>query len=429
MIARRNALKLLGLLGAGPLVLSGCGGEKTESSVWGTGDDGFPPIKEADLNGLSVNEPLVQGLNQFGLELLRILPKGNQLISPISLGFCLGMAELGADGTTREEMRKVLHLSAKPDTTDPGWNTLGKFLKVEKPKRLVRLLNALFLQSGYPLTPDFQKEIKEWFQSKLQEVDFKGNTDQARKTINQWISQNTANTLGEVIPQSILTHLTRLVLVNVIQFKGEWEDAFEKSKTLALDFESEPDKKKSVPFMNRHSGKYSTRQNERIRSLEIPCKTGDRSVHILLPQKRHGLNEVLPLIKEKELEKLLFDPTRPEEIIVSIPKCKIESNLRLKEALSQLGMPTAFLPGNADFSRFNGKLESLSIETVIHKTQFIMDEEGARAVAATVIEFKKDSIRREPEPFIADQPFLIAITDKASKAILFLGRVNDPEAV
>src|SRR5436853_2932180 len=52
-----------------------------------------------------------KAINALGIDLLRKAepPDANALLSPYSIQSALAMAYAGADGVTREEMRKVLH--------------------------------------------------------------------------------------------------------------------------------------------------------------------------------------------------------------------------------------------------------------------------------------------------------------------------------
>ena len=99
--------------------------------------------------------------------------------------------------------------------------------------------------------------------------------------------------------------------------------------------------------------------------------------------------------------------------------------------LIALGMPMAFDRLTADFSGINGlrapHADALFISTVVHKAFVEINEEGAEAAAATAVEMK--ACAGLPPPvvtFRADHPFLFAIRDTRSGAILFLGRVADP---
>jgi serpin B len=68
------------------------------------------------------------------------------------------------------------------------------------------------------------------------------------------------------------------------------------------------------------------------------------------------------------------------------------------------------------------------IGDVIHKTKVKVDEKGTVAAAATVVEMTEGAAPvQAPHPVIVcDRPYLIAIVDEKSGAMLFLGAVNDP---
>ena len=60
---------------------------------------------------------------------------------------------------------------------------------------------------------------------------------------------------------------------------------------------------------------------------------------------------------------------------------------------------------------------------VVHKAFIEVNEEGAEAEAATAVQI---SLYSMPETFVAEHPFLFLIRDNRSKAVLFLGRINNP---
>ena len=74
-------------------------------------------------------------------------------------------------------------------------------------------------------------------------------------------------------------------------------------------------------------------------------------------------------------------------------------------------------------------MDSLYLSNVFHKAFVEVNEEGTEAAAAAVAaELVKGSDPPIPSvpTFRADHPFLFAIRDRRSGAILFLGRVADP---
>ncbi|MGP0070626.1 MAG: serpin family protein, partial [Bryobacteraceae bacterium] len=56
------------------------------------------------------------------------------------------------------------------------------------------------------------------------------------------------------------------------------------------------------------------------------------------------------------------------------------------------------------------------------------NEEGTEAAAATGIGMAGMAIHREPPPFrmVVDHPFLVALRERKTGLILFLGAISDP---
>ena len=89
-------------------------------------------------------------------------------------------------------------------------------------------------------------------------------------------------------------------------------------------------------------------------------------------------------------------------------------------------MSSAFDPALADFSGIVDN-EDLFVSGVIHQANITVDEEGTEAAAATAITMETTSAEiEEPLEFFVDQPFIYAIMDQETGAILFMGRVMNP---
>jgi serine protease inhibitor len=71
----------------------------------------------------------------------------------------------------------------------------------------------------------------------------------------------------------------------------------------------------------------------------------------------------------------------------------------------------------------------LFISEAIHKSYIDVNETGTEAAAVTGLVFTTTSIGNEPPtvPFYVDRPFVYAITENDTDAILFIGEVNHPE--
>ena len=97
-----------------------------------------------------------------------------------------------------------------------------------------------------------------------------------------------------------------------------------------------------------------------------------------------------------------------------------------------MGPTDMFDEFKADVSGISTGPERLYVSHVIHKAFVVVNEKGTEAAAATAVEMKKPKSlfpSRIPVPvFCGDHPFLFMICHKASGAILFMGRMVNPES-
>ena len=97
----------------------------------------------------------------------------------------------------------------------------------------------------------------------------------------------------------------------------------------------------------------------------------------------------------------------------------------LLAVLAGMGMPDAF-GASADFSGMTGS-KGLSISAVFHNAFVSVDEEGTEATAATVMVLQESIYDIEPIPVTVNRPFIFLIRDTDTGAVLFLGRVMNPD--
>ena len=108
---------------------------------------------------------------------------------------------------------------------------------------------------------------------------------------------------------------------------------------------------------------------------------------------------------------------------VGLPKLKFSFEASLNSVLRSLGMSIAF-SNHADFSRmFVGG--QLCIDSVFQKAFLQVDERGTEAAAVTAVTMRPTSIG--PTDVDASRPFLFVIYEKESGAIMFMGKIAEPE--
>ncbi len=367
------------------------------------------------------------GNNRFALALLHQLGKTspeNTFFSPYSIESALAMTSLGARGATLTQMNAALQFpNGIPHRALAAQNELLN-AKGERPYVLA-VANALWGQAGTPFQPDFLKDSGTFYGAGQHSVDYKGNPEGARKTINDWVEKQTNAKITDLLPKGSVTPAMRLILTNAIYFKGDWASKFDKDGTNPNDtFKLAAGGTSTVAMMNR-TGSYKYFEGNGFQALTLPYKGNDLSMVVFLPRQPNGLPA---FEKTLTFENLTTWTTQgsAREVQVGLPKFKLTSSFGLGQQLGALGMSLAFTP-QADFSGMC-TAEQLFISSVVHKAFVDVNEEGTEAAAATGVLMQTTSIRQPTQPvvFRADHPFLFVIRDNRSGAVLFFGRVTNP---
>ncbi len=388
----------------------------------------LPPARGGQTPPAPDRAVLVEGDNAFAVDLygrLRNQP-GNLFFSPESISTALAMAYAGARGDTASEMAKTLHFTLPPEQLHPAMGALLSDLNAAHAGYQLSIANALWAQRGYTFLPDFLKVMNNDYGAGLNQVDFKSSTEAARLTINHWVEQKTANKIQDLLQPGTLKPSTRLVLTNAIYFKGDWQTQFDKAQTKDEDFHLSSAQTKKTPLMHRE-GSFNYFNGGTFQALEIPYKSNELSMVVLLPNDPSGLPALEQSLSVTSMQQWLQKLVPVPKVMVTMPKFKTTQQFELGGILAAMGMPQAFTAA-ANFSGMTGNRDFF-ISAVIHKAYIDVNEEGTEAAAATAVTMRALAIRiptQAPPVFRADHPFVFLIRDNRSNSILFMGRMADP---
>lgn len=370
---------------------------------------------------------VVEGSNKFALDLYQQLcsDEGNLFFSPSSISTALAMTYAGAAGETEAEMAKTLHFEMPKDQLHDGMKAIQAFWTTKDESSGVRLnlANRLWGQESYEFLPSFLQITRDYYGAELARLDFAQN-EQASKTINQWVEEQTESKITDLISPDALSFETRLVLTNAVYFHGNWAGPFDKDQTTDEDFHVTPADKIKVPMMHRSDEfRYGTLDDLQI--LELPYGNGSLSMVVLLPKEIDGLADLEAEMSFQNLLRWTGSVKHEDEVDVYLPKFKTTSQFDLSDTLKKMGMASAFDRIEADFSQMTPDRE-LYISAVIHKAFVDVNEEGTEAAAATGVIMAMRGAPAEPSVFRVDHPFVFMIRDNRNGAILFLGRITNP---
>jgi len=375
-------------------------------------------------------DALAHGTSTFTLSLFQQIlarGKGNILFSPYSISMALGMAGAGARGKTSEEMDRALGFALPPATLYPALADLSRQLTKAGNENGQSLndANAIWLQNGFKVQPDYLRLLKDYFDDEAQQLDF-CDAAKASRTINDWVAGKTHDHIRDLIPASALDCNTKLVLTNAIYFLGRWASPFKESLTEQEPFILASGHREKALLMHRQ-GAYPYAELDGWQALELPYEGGRLTMLVLLPSSGSALADLETHLDAKSLDKI-SQALISRAVDVTFPKFEIRTDYGLNGYLKGAGIKEAF-SREADFSGITTE-RKLLISAVLHEAWVKVDEKGTEAAAATGAGIAASAVRRRPESpvvFRADHPFLFLIKHRETGVILFWGRLSSPK--
>jgi serpin B len=379
----------------------------------------------------SAAEPAARDASAFDFATYGALKteKGNLFFSGPSMREALGIAYLGARGSTASEMSKALRLDVDPSKSADDAKTEIADFNAAKGSASFAIANRLWVDTSYqPKAPFTQLAVKGYGAS-LDPLDFRNAPDPSRVTINDWVAKQTNDKIKDLLPPSSIKGRTRMVITNAIYFRGNWEHAFDGGSTKDADFFVDGTSATKAPMMHQTSS-YGTANIDGATMLEMKYEKSDLAMDVLLPDSKTGLTA----IEDKVVANGIGAWTtglHSSRVAVSFPKFTVSWTKSMKETLSRMGMPAAFDDTRADFTGIADPATTdgpLLISDVFHKAFVAVDEKGTEASAATGVVIANPSAVQLTSSFVADHPFLFVIRDTKHNRILFTGRVTNPKA-
>jgi serpin B len=158
-------------------------------------------------------------------------------------------------------------------------------------------------------------------------------------------------------------------------------------------------------------------------AVELPYAGGSLAMTIVVPDDLAAFEGGLDAARFAQITAAL----KATHVILTLPRFKIETKSDIAFTLAAMGMPVAFDRNRADFSGITTQVP-LYISKVVHQANISVDEKGTEASAATAVEIAAGAAPSQPVTLHVDRPFVFAVRDTGTGAILFLGRVVDPSA-
>lgn len=360
--------------------------------------------------------------NDFGFAMLKNSEKST-VVSPYSVERALGMVLDGACGETAEQMRTALSLPEANNLSAAGAMIENDMLS-DAEKIAINIDNRVWLAQNYTLTADYASSTASNYRVAPQTLDFVGNPDGSRETINADVAKSTSDRIQNILPAGSISPNTKVVLTNAIYFKAPWTDAFDPKATDKQDFKGFAGT--TQIDMMHHAKKHMVYINDALTAFDMSFKNANYAFMVILPNEvtPEALSAMEAGLSAKSLREMRGE-MEEATVRLDMPKFRVEAGMQLKQLMKSLGMELAFTHA-ADFSAISGEPD-IYIDDIYHKAFIEVAEEGAEAAAATAVVMKTRAMRPVARDLTitVDHPFVYAIIEKKSGTALFIGRVTD----
>lgn len=379
-----------------------------------------------DIKSQLKSAQLVEASNDFGINLFKktneLAPDKNLFVSPFSALQALSMTYNGANGITKSEMAATLGFKDASETQVNEYNqSLAKALLYADAKVMFEIANSIWYRQEYNVLPAFIEVNQNSYNAEVKPCNF--SDPSTLNAINNWCKNKTHEKIPTILDQ--IPEDAFMYLINAIYFKGSWQYSFDKSKTQTADFYLSNDAKIDHSQMVLQTQlNYSS--NNSYSAIELPYGSGTFNFVILLPNYNKTVDDIINGMSPQQWKESMTNMAK-SDVVVKMPKFKLECEGLLNKPLKSMGMPKAFTD-SADFSKITTDA-GLFISRVIQKTFIDLNEEGTEAAAVTAVEVSFTSTGGETNTtkwFTANKPFVYAITEKSTGAILFMGKMLNP---
>lgn len=373
----------------------------------------------------TTEEPEVEEVAKFNKYLpimeQAIVDGSNILFSPTSLDYALGMISYGSDGETREEFEKYFGIGA--DEYTKGRNKLMSAYKKEKDVDIL-VSNAFVCDRKWAIKDEFKSAIKKQCSAYVSDdYDFTNSADDVAEQVNKFVKEGTKENIKEVIDQNTVQNNVAF-FINALYFNGSWNVPFREEQVEYVNFKNGTGEYSIIQGM--YGKGYTYFETDNAKAFAKEYKNGAFEFVGILPDEsicdENGNFDITKI----DVDSLLKSRTTTYDVYYMLPKFKIEASLRLKDALINNGLSSAFTDDVADFSKIS--LKPLKITDVIQKVTIDINEKGTEASAATVVIVDKTTslpVEKELKEVILDRPFAFLIYDNVNDEVLFVGKISE----
>ncbi len=343
----------------------------------------------------------------------------NRVYSPFNVYLAMSLLAETSGSDTRTEILQVLgvdSIEALRNKVNSLWN--AHYMDDGHTTSL--LANSVWLDKSLSIKEEAIKILQDTYKT----ASFQGNmrSGAMTKQLQKWLNEQTDNLLESGVESAAFDEDTLMALASTILFRAKWVDEFSVGKTTKDTFHS-PTGPVEADFMFE-SGNNMYYWGDKFAAVSKGL-IDSGGMWFLLPDEGVSVNE---LLDDQQVNALLENCSTYKQqkyLIVNFtaPKFDIMSEIKLEEALRELGIKTAFT-AEADFSPISDNSD-LYVSGANHVARVMIDEKGVTGAAYTLILVGAVPPPDEIVDFVLDRPFLFVVQGHDGVP-LFVGIVNRP---
>ena len=379
-------------------------------------------ITPVTVEGKTPDRAFLESQTDFALKIFRSCAAEsegeNTLVSPLSVMLALSMTANGADGDTKAEMEAVLGMPVA-DLNRYLHSYVNQLPSTETSK--LAIANSIWFRNQedrLQVNRDFLQCNANYYGADAFAAPF---DDTTLREINGWVKEHTDGMIDEILEE--ISDDAVMYLINALVFDAKWESPYtDTTMVYSGTFTALDGQKQTVTMMNQQEFGYLT--DGKARGFVKNYAGGAYKFVALLPNEDIPLSEYVASLTAEGVVKLL-ENVEDASVNATIPQFSYDYSMELNDILEDLGMPTAFDSGRADFGKMaTSSLGNLYIGQVLHKTHITVDTQGTKAAAVTEVEIKNESAPMHEYTVILNRPFLYMIVDSATNLPVFIGTVS-----
>ncbi|KAJ8416058.1 hypothetical protein AAFF_G00380800 [Aldrovandia affinis] len=365
--------------------------------------------------------------NPLGLRLYHAIKKQkgtNTMFSPINAFGALVTFYLGASKHTASDLQQFLGLVKETDkvycvSLFDGHKVLQTLRDIgsltEETKNELRTTTWTFVSTKADVSEDFAQGTQDFSDtSYIRAVDF-SQPQEAEARVNAFIQTTSPGKIKHLF--KAISPESDLLFASSVYFKGNWGTAFQPEVSSQQEFWVDEKTSIKVPLLTQTGTyKYFNDKGRKCAVVKLPL-SGTMHMLLVLPHEGAHLDHIEAKLStdvistwHKHLKEGLLE--------VSLPKFSVNAVSDLRTILTNMRLPNLLGPG-ANLKRLSSK-HHFSVDQVLNQVVFKMDAgDGSENQDKT-----QDS--GPALKFTVNRPFMVAIIEGNSGAILLLGRIANP---